>query len=88
MKKDTYRDAVFVVMEETSCPIYEVGDELKVQNFSLVTSNYKASCLHLAQKIADIVTIKKNFSTSSPKAAGQKLQFDCGGCGASKIFFD
>ena len=88
MKEDKYRDAVFVVMEEQSCPIYDIGDELKVQNFSMVTSNYKASCLHLTQKIADIVTIKANASGSPQKSAGQKFQFDCGGCGENKIYFE
>lgn len=88
MKEDKYRDAVFVIIKECSCPIYDIGDELKVQNFSLVTSNYKASCLHLTQKIADIVTIKKNFSRSPQKAGGQKSQFDCGGCGEGKIYFE
>ncbi|TKB09644.1 cyclic nucleotide-binding domain-containing protein [Desulforhopalus sp. IMCC35007] len=88
MKKDKYRDAVFVIMEECSCPIYDLGDELKVQNFSLVTSSYKASCLHLTAKIADIVTVEKNLSGSPQKTGGQKLQFDCGGCGESKIFFE
>ena len=88
MKEDKYRDAVFVIMEECSCPIYDIGDELKVQNFSLVTSNYKANCLHLTQKIAEIVTIKNNFSRSPQQAGGQKVQFDCGGCGDSKIYFE
>jgi CRP-like cAMP-binding protein len=88
MKENKYRDAVFVIIEERSCPIYDIGEELKVQNFSLVTSNYKASCLHLTDKIAHIVTIEKNHSRTPQKTGGQKLQFDCGGCGESKIFFE
>ncbi|MFW2367189.1 MAG: cyclic nucleotide-binding domain-containing protein [Desulforhopalus sp.] len=88
MREDKYRDAVFVIMEERSCPIYDIDDELKIQNFNLVTSNFKASCLHLTQKIADLVTIKNNASGSPRKTDGQKFQFDCGGCGDGKIFFE
>ncbi|WP_163338734.1 cyclic nucleotide-binding domain-containing protein [Desulfopila sp. IMCC35008] len=88
MKEDTYRDATFIVTEARSCPIYEVGDELKVQNFSLVTSHYKASCLHLTARIADIVTIKKNISATSATAGGQNKQFNCGGCEEGLIYFE
>lgn len=88
MKEDKYRNAVFVIMEDHSCPIYDIDDELKVQNFSLVTSNYKASCLHLTHKIADIVTIEKDVSGSPKKTGGQIFQFDCGGCGEGKIYFE
>jgi CRP/FNR family cyclic AMP-dependent transcriptional regulator len=88
MKEERYRDAAFVVMQEHSCPIYDIGDELKVQNFSLVTSNYKASCLHLAIKIADIVTIKSNVSGTAKAGGGQDVQLDCGGCEEGKIHFE
>lgn len=88
MKECSYRDAVFVIMEERSCPIYDIGDELKVQNFSLVTSQYKASCLHLALKVADIITIKKNVIGSSQLAGGPNIQFDCGGCEEGIIHFE
>ena len=81
MKKsiDKYRDAVFVITEEHSCPVYSLGEELKVQNFNLVTASYKPSCLHLAREIANIVTIKDTISRL-PEIGGQKSQFDCGGC--------
>lgn len=88
MKEDTYRDAIFIVMEERSCPIYDMGDELKVQNFSLVASHYKASCLHLTSKIADIVTINKNVSATPSSTSGQKKQFTCGGCEEGIIYFE
>ena len=74
-----YRDAVFLITEERSCPIYNAGEELKVQNFNLLIPSYKPSCLHLAQKIADIVTLKDNIGRL-PQSGGQKSQFDCGGC--------
>ena len=76
---DKYRDAVFIITEECSCPIYNVGEELKVQNFTLLTASYKPSCLHLAQKIASLVTIQDTIS-GLPQVGAQKSQFDCGGC--------
>jgi CRP-like cAMP-binding protein len=76
---DKYRDAVFLIVEECSCPVYSVGEELKVQNFNLLIPSYKPSCLHLAQKIANIVTVKETVG-GLPKSSGQKSQFDCGGC--------
>jgi CRP/FNR family transcriptional regulator, cyclic AMP receptor protein len=79
MPVDKYRNAVFLIVQERACPIYNVGEELKVQDFILVISAYKPSCLHLAQKIADIVTIKDTISGFSPMS-WQKSQFDCGGC--------
>ena len=89
MKKpgEKYRDAVFLIIEEHSCPIYNLGEELKVQNFNLLISSYKPSCLHLAQKIANIVTIKDNVS-GVPQMSVQKSQFDCGGCEEGMIHFE
>lgn len=78
MKKSVgkYSDAVFVVVTECDCPVYSVGEELKVQNFCLSISSYKPGCLHLAQKIASILT----NTTGLPQATAASSQFDCGGC--------
>lgn len=88
MVEKKYRDAVFVVTEARSCPIYDAEDELKVQNFSLIASNYKSSCLHLTQKLSELVTVKKNGYTSSQSQTGTQSQFDCGGCDEGKITFE
>ena len=81
MKKpvDKYCDAVFLITAECSCPVYNVGEELKVQNFCLSITSYKPGCLHLARRIADILTVKDNIS-GLPQISGTKSQFDCGGC--------
>jgi hypothetical protein len=84
--EEKYRDAVFIITEERSCPIYNAGEELKVQNFTLLIPSYKPSCLHLAQKIADIVTIKDTIG-GLPQRGGQQSQFDCGGC-EGMIYFE
>lgn len=76
---EKYCDAVFIIIEEHACPVYNVGEELKVQNFCLSATSYKPACLHLTQKIADILTIKEKKSGFTQVTA-PKSQFDCGGC--------
>jgi len=85
--EDKYRDAAFFITEVRSCPIYDAGEELKVQNYNLLTPSYKPSCLHLARKIADIVTVKENPGGLTP-ISGKKPQFDCGGCEEGTILFE
>jgi CRP/FNR family cyclic AMP-dependent transcriptional regulator len=81
MKKSVnkYHNAVFLIIGERSCPLYNVGEELKVENFSLSVSSYKPSCLYLAQKMASIVTTKESISGFA-KTGGRNSKFDCGGC--------
>ncbi len=81
MKKsgEKYKDAVFLVVSERGCPVYNVGEELKVQDYCLSVTSYKPGCLHLAQKISDILTIKDNI-TGVSQVSGSTSQFDCGGC--------
>jgi CRP-like cAMP-binding protein len=76
---EKYCDAVFLITAERACPVYNVGEELKVQNFCLSVTSYKPGCLHLAQKIAGILTEKSNIR-GVPKVTMPKSQFDCGGC--------
>jgi CRP/FNR family cyclic AMP-dependent transcriptional regulator len=81
MKKtdNKYHNAVFLIIGERSCPLYSVGEILKVENFSLAVSSNKSSCLCLAQKIASIVTTKESISGFA-KTGGRNAKFDCGGC--------
>ncbi len=74
-----YRDAIFIVTEERSCPIYNIGEELKVENFSLSVPSFKPGCLYLSQKIVDIITTRDSY-IGFPKFDSQKSKFDCGGC--------
>ncbi len=76
---EKYKDAVFIVVTERACPVYNVGEELKVQDFCLSITSFKPGCLHLAKKIARILTLKDNI-IGVTKASGPTSQFDCGGC--------
>ncbi|MDH4317125.1 MAG: DUF4388 domain-containing protein [Desulfobulbaceae bacterium] len=81
MKKEDvkFRDAIFLIVDEESCPLYSVGEEIKVENYGLTMSSYKPGCLYLAKKISSIVTSKESFGGIS-KLSTQKTRFDCGGC--------
>lgn len=81
MKKPTskFRDAIFVITEERSCPIYNAGEEFKVENFGLTVPALKPGCLFLAKVIADIMSSIDRYSGFA-RIGGQKSRFDCGGC--------
>lgn len=78
-KEEKLRDAIFVIVNEESCPLYSVGEEIKVESYGLSMSNYKPGCLYLARKVATIVTEKETFAGIS-KVTTQKTRYDCGGC--------
>lgn len=82
-----FSDAVFLIIAEQSCPLYNAGEELKVENFSLSISSYKPGCLQLAKKITDIITTKESIS-GFVRTAGRSTRFDCGGCGEGMIHFE
>lgn len=74
-----YRDGIFLVTTEQSCPLYSVGDELKVEAFSLTVSDFKPGCLQLSNDLSEIVTAKEGFSTITA-ISRKKTRFNCGGC--------
>ena len=75
------RNAIFIVTEERSCPIYNIGDEFKVENFSLSVPSYKPDCLYLAQEIAKVIESRESYVGFSKSQFGsQKAKFNCGGC--------
>ncbi len=82
MQKKRFRDAIFTVTEEHRCPIYNIGDELKVENICAVVPEAKSVCMVLVETLIDI-TIKKSSFT---KFGAKNTAFDCGGC-QGKITF-
>lgn len=78
-KEEKYRDAIFIIVNENSCPLYKVGDEIKVESYGLSLSDFKPGCLYLAQKVASVVASKETFGGIS-KLSSQKTRYDCGGC--------
>ncbi|MDD2464942.1 MAG: cyclic nucleotide-binding domain-containing protein [Desulfobulbus sp.] len=78
-KKSKYRDAIFVVNEEQACPIYNVGEEFKVENSALTVPEGKPACLLMVQELIAAASERKSMKHFSPYGV-QKLSFECGGC--------
>ncbi len=85
-KEKKFDDAIFLIIEERSCPLYGVGEEIKIENASFSISSYKPSCLHLAGKISNIVQQHESLTGFSPlggmnsNLGTQKSRYSCGGC--------
>ncbi len=74
-----YRDAIFVVTEERSCPIYNAGEEFKIENNALTVPEGKTACLLMVQELMQAVVEKKSMKRFSPYGV-QRVKFECGGC--------
>lgn len=74
-----FRNAIFVVTEERSCPIYNVGEELHVEDACTIFPEAKPVCMILVEKLMGITERKKGIERL-PQFAAQRAQFDCGGC--------
>lgn len=81
MKKQSeqLRNAIFLITQEKNCPIYNVGEEIKVANNGLTISLFKPVCLFLAHEVKGIVAAQNSFGGFS-KMSTKKTRFDCGGC--------
>ncbi|PIE56739.1 MAG: Crp/Fnr family transcriptional regulator [Desulfobulbus propionicus] len=77
MKK--YRDAIFVVVEDRSCPIYNVGEEFKVEKGALGVPQAKPACLLMVQEVMKVVSSSQSFERFTQQGI-QKNKFTCGGC--------
>jgi CRP-like cAMP-binding protein len=85
----TIRDAIFIVTEERYCPIYNIGEEFKVENITLTVPAFKPGCLNLAREIAKVVESRESYvGFSKAKFGSQKTKFHCGGCGGGLIHFE
>ena len=75
-----FRDLIFVVTEEKFCPLYNVGEELKIESSSITVPSFKSVCLFLAEEIIKIASSRDSFGGFSKLDGIQKSRFDCGGC--------
>lgn len=87
-KPQKIKDAIFIVTQEDSCPLYSLRDELRVSSPGLSVSSFKPGCLILAEQIMQIVSAKENIGGFSAIAKSKK-RYECGGCKAEgKIYFE
>lgn len=78
-KTGQLKDAIFVVTEERACPVYNVNDELQVDDIKLSVPEAKPVCLKLAQNIIKAVSEQSVHEKFTPQGV-HKSKFDCGGC--------
>ena len=74
-----YRNAVFIITEEKRCPLYNVGEELRVHEGILTLPTAKPTCLVLTTDLADIICENVAFEQIK-RGEVQKSKFECGGC--------
>ncbi|MDR3629825.1 MAG: cyclic nucleotide-binding domain-containing protein [Desulfocapsaceae bacterium] len=74
-----FRKGVFIITEESHCPLYNVGEELVVDEISLKFPEGKPTCLILAHDIFMIASEGQAFEKFS-KGEVQRAKFECGGC--------
>ncbi len=79
MLQKKFRDAIFTVTKERSCPIYNIGDELRVEDLCAIVPEAKPVCMVLVEKLIEITIKKESFERFS-QLGTQHLKFDCGGC--------
>lgn len=75
-----FRNAVFVVTEEHSCPLYNVGEEFSVQNSALSVDRDKQVCLLMVRELLKALSDTKALEQRISLQPQQKAKFECGGC--------
>jgi hypothetical protein len=80
-----YRNAVFVVTTEDACPIYNVGEELQVQDAAVSVDYEKPVCMLLVQELLKVVS-KRPGDQRMTQMAMQRNSFKCPGCTGSIRF--
>ncbi|MEN8200616.1 MAG: DUF4388 domain-containing protein [Thermodesulfobacteriota bacterium] len=82
-----FAEAIFIVTAERSCPIYNVGEELRVEKDTIVVPEAKPTCMALAAKLTSITAKKQSFQKYSQMGV-KKSEFECGGCPQGRITFE
>ncbi|CAK8720791.1 hypothetical protein KKHLCK_09985 [Candidatus Electrothrix laxa] len=85
-----FSNFIFIVTEAYSCPLYKVGEEFTVRNFTLSTKRDKQTCLLLMQEFMKVLSVpeslldpRRGASANSfilPQQNMQRIKFECGGC--------
>ena len=74
-----YRNAIFIVAEEHSCPTYNIGEEFKVDQDALTVPDGKPACLMMVRELMKALSEKKSMQRFS-LVGTQRAKFECGGC--------
>ena len=74
-----FRNGVFIITEEKNCPLYNVGEEMAIDEGNLKLPASKPTCLILAQDIINLSSEDVAFE-SLQDGTSKKNKFECGGC--------
>jgi len=74
-----YRNAIFIVTEEHSCPIYNVGEEFQVRDLGLSVASGKPACLKMVHELLQVESGAPIFERFTQQGI-QRAKFECGGC--------
>jgi hypothetical protein len=74
-----YKDAIFIVTEERACPLYNVGEEFRVEKMGLTVPEAKPACLNMVRSVIRATTEENTFERFTQQGI-QKAKFECGGC--------
>ena len=74
-----YRNAIFIVTEEHSCPIYNVGEEFQVRDLGLSVASGKPACLKMVHELLQVEAGAPIFERFTQQGI-QRAKFECGGC--------
>lgn len=74
-----FRSGVFIITEERHCPLYNVGEEMHVDEGILKLPAAKSTCLTLTRDIIELTSEDIAYERYL-QGSRQKAKFECGGC--------
>lgn len=74
-----FRKGVFIITEESNCPLYNVGEEVSVEQNWINLPASKPTCLILANDIATLTSEDVAFEQHGI-GDSKKSKFECSGC--------
>lgn len=74
-----FKNAIFVVTEEQGCPIYNVGEEFRVEDMGLSVPEAKPACLKMVRVLIKATSEQQNLERFTQHGV-EKSKFECGGC--------
>ncbi len=75
-----FRNGIFIITEESNCPLYNVGEEFVITEISMQFPTGKPTCLVLAHDIFTIASEQDASFETYSKGEIKKSKFECGGC--------
>lgn len=74
-----FRNGVFIITEEDHCPLYNVREEMNIDEGALTLPTGKPTCLTLAKDLTEIAGADISYEKYT-RGTAQKAKFECGGC--------